>query len=93
MGMPSAFDPLAADLSGIADPQETGGARLFVGAAMHKGFIKVDEEGTEAAAATGISVGITSMPPAFSADHPFVYLIRDKVTGSLLFLGRVERPA
>jgi serpin B len=93
MGMPNAFDPATADLSGIAAPASTGGERLFLGAAVHKAFIAVDEEGTEAAAATGVTVGVTSLPPTFSADHPFLYLIRDTATGALLFLGRVERPA
>jgi serpin B len=54
--------------------------------------VKVNEEGTEAAAATGISVDVTSAPSAFTADHPFLFLIRDNVTGSILFLGRVSDP-
>jgi serpin B len=87
MGMPSVFDPSAADLSGI-----DGARDLFVQTAVHKAFVKVNEEGTEAAAATGISVGVTSMPSSFTADHPFLFLIRDNVTGSILFLGRVTDP-
>ncbi len=87
MGMPSVFDPVAADLSGI-----DGARDLFVQTAVHKAFVKVNEEGTEAAAATGISVGETSMPMPFTADHPFLFLIRDNVTGSILFLGRVTDP-
>jgi serpin B len=55
--------------------------------------VEVNEEGTEAAAATGISVGVVSVPPQFTADHPFLILIRDEVTGSILFLGRVVDPS
>ena len=87
MGMPSAFDPQAADFSGI-----DGARDLFISAAVHKAFVEVNEEGTEAAAATGISVGTTSMPPEFRADHPFLFLIRDRITGCVLFLGRVADP-
>jgi serpin B len=55
----------------------------------------VDEQGTEAAAATAlfsISVGISRPPPIFRADHPFIYMIRENKTGSILFLGRMENP-
>ncbi len=86
MGMPSAFG-LGADFSGM---NGTGG--LFVSDAYHKAFVKVDEAGTEAAAATAVDVGRTSLPPQFRADHPFLFLIRDHVTGSVLFLGRVSDP-
>ncbi len=87
MGMPSAFDPMSADFSGI-----DGTRNLCVQTAVHKAFVEVNEEGTEAAAATGISVGETSAPTPFTADHPFLFLIRDNVTGSILFLGRVTDP-
>jgi serpin B len=87
MGMPSAFSD-AADFSGM-----TGSKGLFIQTAVHKGYVEVNEEGTEAAAATGISVGIVSVPPMFVADHPFLILIRDEVTGSILFLGRVVDPS
>jgi serpin B len=88
MGMPVAFGG-DADFTGI---RETGG--LGITGAMHKAFVQVNEEGTEAAAATGVVVGETSAPvwPRFIADHPFLFLIRDRVTGSLLFLGRVADP-
>ena len=87
MGMPSAFTPERADFSGM-----TGKRDLHIQAVRHKAFVQVNEEGTEAAAATGVSMGITSLPPAFRADHPFLFLIRDHVTGSILFLGRVTDP-
>ncbi len=94
MGMPTVFDPVAADLSGIssADP-------LFISTVMHKAFINVNEEGTEAAAATGMGVDSEALPttvpftPTFRADRPFIYLIRDTKTGAVLFLGRVLNPS
>ena len=89
LGMAAAFDAQQADFSGM-----TCNRGLYISAAIHKAFVKVNEEGTEAAAATGIvatseSVQIT---PTFRADHPFVFLIRDNHTGSILFLGRVTKP-
>ncbi|MBN1335652.1 MAG: serpin family protein [Deltaproteobacteria bacterium] len=92
MGVTDAFDPILADLSGIADAVL---GNLYVQAAVHKAFVRVDEEGTEAAAATGISVGDLSMPSGmeFTADRPFVFFIRDNLTRSILFLGRMEDPS
>jgi serpin B len=87
MGMPSAFDPDTAVLSGM-----DGRRDLFITAVVHKGYVEVNEEGTEAAAATGVLVGTTSAGPSFTADHPFVFFIRDSLTGSILFLGRIEDP-
>jgi serpin B len=91
MGMPMAFAS-AADFSGIAhDP-------LAISQVRHKAFIELDEAGTEAAAATSIEMVATSAfyspdpPITFNADHPFHFLIRDNVTGSTLFMGRVARP-
>ena len=73
---------------------------LYLSAAIHKAFIEVDEQGTEAAAATGVVASLPlAMPrfdppaPVFRADHPFLFLIRDKYTGCVLFLGRVSDPA
>lgn len=89
MGMGLAFNQQA-DLSGIAS------ADLRIAKVIHKTFLRIDEKGTEAAAATGISVEVTSapivQPPTFRADHPFVVVIRDHQTGAILFLGRVENP-
>jgi serpin B len=87
LGMPSVFAPGQADLSGIA-----GGRDLFVAAAVHQAFVEVDEAGTQAGAATGVGVGVVSLPPQFIADHPFLFLIHDHVTGAHLFLGRVVDP-
>jgi len=94
MGMPLAFGG-AADFSGM------NGKRDFaISAAIHKAFIDVNEQGTEAAAATAIAIFATAMrrqeneppPIVFKADHPFLFLIRDVQSGSILFLGRVTNP-
>ena len=73
----------------------TGSRDLFISAVVHKAYVEVNEEGTEAAAATGVVMKVTSIgvpPPVFKADHPFIFLIRDNQTGSILFLGRVTNP-
>jgi serpin B len=90
LGMPEAFIKGAADFSGIDGTRE-----LLITSVFHKAFVDVHEEGTEAAAATGVMVGVTSMPPPpeiFRADHPFLFLIREKATGSILFMGRLTEP-
>ncbi|MDP6439518.1 MAG: serpin family protein, partial [Candidatus Brocadiia bacterium] len=90
MGMTDAFSLPPADFSGM-----DGAKDLFISAVLHKAFVDVNEEGTEAAAATGIVVGITSvrlMPIVFRADHPFLFLIRDNKSGSILFMGRLVNP-
>ena len=90
LGMKKAFGP-GADLSGIGgSPGE-----LFITAVVHKAFVDVNEEGTEAAAATAVVVGKVSAPPpppVFRADHPFLFMIRDKRSDSVLFLGRLAEP-
>lgn len=90
MGMTDAFDVKEADLSGM-----TGKKDLFITAVLHKAFVEVNEEGTEAAAATGVVVALKSAPPSqpvFRADHPFLFLIRDLRSNSILFIGRVMDP-
>lgn len=90
LGMTDAFDPDIADFSGM-----TGGRDLFISRVLHQAFVAVDEEGTEAAAATAVIVGPTSiMLPdlTIAVDRPFVFLIRDLGTGQILFLGRVLNP-
>ena len=90
LGMPSAFAPQKANFSGM-----NGKRDLYITAALHKAFVDVNEEGTEAAAATGIVIGVTSVrpePKVFRADHPFVFFIRHNPTGSILFMGRVTNP-
>lgn len=91
LGMTDAFDPNAADFSGLNADE-----RLYVTAVIHKAFVAVNEKGTEAAAATGLALGAASAvadpPKIFNANHPFLYLIRDNATGSILFLGRLANP-
>ena len=94
MGMPNAFSTSAADFSGMdgrtctEDP-----ACLRITDVFHKGFVSVDEEGTEASAATGVLMGPTSLPPQVVIDRPFIFLIRDIETGAILFVGRVVDPS
>ena len=59
---------------------------------IHEAYVKIDEEGTEAAAATGVSETTTSAPMPFRVDRPYVFLLRDRLTGSVLFVGRIEDP-
>lgn len=95
MGMPLAFTEPSenggADLSGF-----TGKRDLYIGFVKHLAFVDVNEEGTEAAAATVVGIRTTSMPindhPVFRADHPFIFLIQEKKTGHILFMGRVTNP-
>ena len=89
LGMTDAFDDAKANLTGISEE-----ARLVISEVMHKAYIKVDERGTEAAAVTGITIGVTSAGPdnSFRADHPFVFAIRDKDTQAILFIGKVMNP-
>ncbi len=87
LGMPSAFGLGIADFTGI-----TGTDPLFISGVYHEAFVNVDEVGTEAAGATGVVIDRTSVPLSFRADRPFLFLIRDHVTGSILFLGRVSDP-
>jgi serpin B len=89
MGMPDAFSG-DADFSGM-----TGDRSLFISNVIHKAFVTVDEEGTEAAAATAVTMRTTSVPAPpklFRADHPFIFIIKDNRSESILFLGRVMNP-
>lgn len=91
MGMADAFTPERADLSGM-DGQK---GNLFIGMAVHKAYVDVNEEGTEAAAATAAGIRMTSMPappPVFRADHPFLFMIRHNPSGTILFMGRLVDP-
>lgn len=88
LGMPTAFSE-SADFSGM-----TGKRDLFISFVIHQAYVKVDEKGTEAAAATAVGMQTTSVSPRtdFRADHPFIFLIQDKDTGNILFFGRVTDP-
>lgn len=90
MGMPDAMDPDRADFSGISGKRD-----LYISDVVHKAIVAVNEKGTEAAAATAVVVGTTSMPTVdvtLTIDHPFVFFIRDVKTGAILFVGRVLNP-
>ncbi len=91
MGMDLAFGPQA-DFSGM----DGHTASLRISAVLHKAYVRVDEKGTEAAAATAVVMTLAAIMespcPVFRADHPFLFLIRQKSTGSILFMGRVVEP-
>ncbi len=88
LGMIDAFLPEVADFSGM-----DGTDFLFIRDVIHQTFVAVDEAGTEAAAATAVMMELESMPTVVSIDHPFVFLIRDIKTGSIIFIGRVLDPS
>lgn len=88
LGMVDAFTPYVADLSRMnADP------RLYVDLVKQNTFVEVNEEGTEAAAVTTVGVGVTSLGPHFYADRPFAFAVRERTTGTLLFIGQVADPS
>lgn len=89
LGMIDAFSPKS-DFSGMDETKN-----LAITKVLHKAFVEVNEEGTEAAAATGVVVGLRSMPRppmVFTADHPFLFFIRDNASGTILFMGRMMNP-
>ena len=86
MGMKDAFTEKA-DFSRM-----DGRRGMFISAVVHKAFVDVNEEGTEAAAATGVMIAWGSAPHVFRADHPFLFIIRHDKTGVVLFMGRVVNP-
>ncbi|XP_071855280.1 leukocyte elastase inhibitor-like [Apostichopus japonicus] len=89
MGMSDVFNVSKADLSGITESED-----LYVSKVIHKAFVEVNEEGTEAAAATAASIVVLCIEhiPAFKADRPFIFYISDTSSGSILFLGRLVNP-
>ncbi|MBT8460892.1 MAG: serpin family protein [Gemmatimonadetes bacterium] len=91
LGMEVAFDETAADFSRMhRDALDMG---LHISRVKQKAFVEVDEEGTRAAAVTSVEVGVTSAPPTFVADRPFVFAIRERLSGALLFMGVVRDPS
>ena len=96
--MPLAFDREKADFSKFAETIKRGKQNLYIEDIIHKSFIEVNEEGTEAAAVTvvtvgfGSSTGSISVPPVFKVDHPFIFLIQERETGQILFIGKVIKP-
>lgn len=95
LGVRRLFEPDFANLEAIGQPLD--GKKLYVTEGYHKAFVEVDEEGTEAAAATAVVMAAGAGMPAepeieFRADHPFLYLIRDTRSGAILFMGRLQAP-
>ncbi len=96
MGMPTAFGR-SANFNGMRAGESD--ANPFISLVVHEAFVEVNEEGTEAAAATGVVMRKNSAKPSapfiphFRADKPFIYLIRGNKSGSILFLGRMNNPA
>jgi len=93
MGMPTAFSG-GADFSGISDDA----AGLYIDEVIHQSFVEVNEEGTEAAAATAVVMNERAMKPTtgpveFRADHPFIFIIEHEGSGQMLFMGKVENPS
>ena len=89
MGMSIAFDQGRADFYRIADVRPE---RLYISRVEQKTFIDVNESGTEAAAATSVGIGVTSLPPQITLNRPFLYAIRERESGTILFIGRVGDP-
>jgi len=93
LGLNDAFDEVNANFSGIAKAEQ-----LLITGALHKAYVDVNEEGTEAAAVTAITVGTTSVEPdpqpvfTFVADHPFIFVIQENETGHILFIGKMTNP-
>ncbi len=90
LGMPDAFDQGKADFSGM-----TGQPDLFISSVLHKAYVDVNEDGTEAAAATAVVMELKSMPVSpvvVTVDRPFIFLILDQESGTILFMGRVLDP-
>lgn len=93
MGMPKAFNPLEANFSGISNDGD-----LHISSVIHKSYIDVNENGTEAAAVTAVTISVTSAGPGdnqkiyFTVDKPFVFAITEKDTEAILFIGEVQNP-
>lgn len=98
MGMIDPFSSTSADFTGMFQQTESPGPNMSISSVIHKAFIEVNEEGTEAAAATAIVFVTTSEKPhrreviKFHADRPFIYYIKDNITNCILFIGRMSEP-
>jgi serpin B len=99
MGMPDAFCSGMPDFSGMVESSSNKGLEptpLCIGGIFHKAFVKVDEKGTEAAAASAVVMQAMAImgdqPVIVKVDHPFLFLIIDKKTGTILFMGRINNP-
>jgi serpin B len=92
LGMEIAFDRTRADFRRISRAVYEAGDRLFISEANHKTFVEVNEEGTEAAAVTSIGMGVESAPPSIRIDRPFLFVIRERSSGTVLFVGKILNP-
>lgn len=92
LGMEIAFNRSQADFSRMVSPDTALTGNLYISKVDHKTFVEVNEEGTEAAAVTGIGISVTSSPPQFTVNRPFFFAIRDNETGTILFMGTVLDP-
>ncbi len=91
LGINAAFDPAISDFTGIADRDD-----LHISNVLHKTYVKVDEKGTEAAAVTSVTVGVTSIPEepvTMRVDRPFVIIIQENSSGTILFMGKINDPS
>lgn len=86
LGMTKAFQPYVADFSRLTP------AEAYISKVKHKSFLKVDEAGTEAAAATSVGIGVVSLPPTVTVDRPFLLAVRERLSGTVLFLGAIGDP-
>lgn len=92
LGMEIAFDPFNADFTRMRDGT---GDNLYITGVKHKTYINVDEDGTEAAAVTSVTIGTTSMPEliVMKVNRPFIFMIRERISGTILFIGKIVDPA
>jgi serpin B len=89
LGMQRAFAPDGADFTPLSARL---GHNLYISKVRQKTFVDVNEEGTEAAAVTSVDIGVTSFPSTVDFNRPFVFVIRERLTGTILFIGKIVRP-
>jgi len=88
MGMRDAFIPDGADFTRMSTSQ---GHKLYIDKVKQKTFVDINEEGTEAAAVTSVGITATSLPPSLRVDRPFIFVIRERFSGTILFMGKIVR--
>ncbi len=88
MGMRDAFIPDGADFTRMSSTQ---GRHLYIDKVKQKTYVDINEEGTEAAAVTSVGISVTSLPPSLRVDRPFIFVIRERLSGTILFMGKIVR--
>jgi serpin B len=88
MGMRDAFIPDGADFTRMSSTQ---GRHLFIDKVKQKTYVDINEEGTEAAAVTSVGISLTSLPPQLRVDRPYIFVIRERLSGTILFMGKIVR--